>query len=83
MASCRLRWPRASPNAKHRCGTVKLVAYNARDAAGERLLDGSMLNAVLVLLLATAILGPILTERFAPGVLRRPARAVPVEGPSS
>jgi hypothetical protein len=28
-----------------------------------------MLNAVLVLLLATSILGPILTERFAPRML--------------
>jgi hypothetical protein len=28
-----------------------------------------MLNAVLVLMLATSILGPVLTERFAPGML--------------
>ena len=27
-----------------------------------------MLNAVLVLMLATSILGPVLTERFAPGM---------------
>ena len=47
-----------------------LVAYGTRNAAGERLLDGTMLNAVLVLLLATSILGPILAERFAPGMLR-------------
>jgi len=33
------------------------------------LLDDNMLNAVLVLLLATSILGPILTERFAPSML--------------
>ena len=43
-----------------------LVAYNTRNALGERLLDDRMLNAVLVLMVATSILGPLLTERFAP-----------------
>jgi hypothetical protein len=33
---------------------------------GQRLLDDRMLNVVLVLVLVTAILGPVLTERFAP-----------------
>ena len=50
-----------------------LVAYDTRNAAGERLLDGKMLNTVLVLLLVTAILGPILTERFARGMVSEPA----------
>jgi Kef-type K+ transport system membrane component KefB len=49
-----------------------LVAYDTRNAAGERLLDGTMLNAVLVLMLATSILGPILVERFTPEMLRSP-----------
>jgi hypothetical protein len=43
-----------------------LVAYDTRNAAGQRLLDGTMLNAVLVLMLTTLILGPLLTERFTP-----------------
>jgi Kef-type K+ transport system membrane component KefB len=43
-----------------------LVAYQTRDAGGERLLDDHMLNTVLVLMLTTSILGPVLTERFAP-----------------
>jgi Kef-type K+ transport system membrane component KefB len=46
-----------------------IVAYNTRNAAGERMLDSTMLNAVLVLMLATSILGPVLTERFAPRML--------------
>jgi Kef-type K+ transport system membrane component KefB len=46
-----------------------LVAYHTIDANGQRLLDERMLNAVLVLMLATSILGPILTERFAPRML--------------
>ena len=43
-----------------------LVAHDTFDAAGQRLLDGQILNAVLVLMLTTSILGPVLTERFAP-----------------
>jgi hypothetical protein len=48
-----------------------LVAYDTRNPAGQRLLDGTMLNAVLVLMLATSILGPVLTERFTLRVLGR------------
>jgi Kef-type K+ transport system membrane component KefB len=46
-----------------------LVGYKTFNAAGDRLLDADMLNVVFVLLLVTAILGPVLTERFAPGML--------------
>lgn len=46
-----------------------LVGYSIFNPAGDRLLDVSMLNVVFVLLLVTAILGPILTERFAPEML--------------
>lgn len=46
-----------------------IVAYDTRNAAGQRMLDHTMLNAVLVLMVATSILGPILTERFAPRML--------------
>ena len=34
-----------------------VVAYNTRNAGGDRMLDGTMLNAVLVLMLATSISG--------------------------
>ena len=47
-----------------------LVAHDTLDAAGQRLLDDRMLNVVLVLVLVTAILGPVLTERFAPRLAR-------------
>ena len=43
-----------------------LVAYNTFGADHERLLDTRMLNVVLALMLFTSILGPILTEYFAP-----------------
>ena len=43
-----------------------LVAHDTFGAGGQRLLDDRMLNAVLVLMLTTSVLGPVLTERFAP-----------------
>jgi Kef-type K+ transport system membrane component KefB len=42
-----------------------LVAYNTKNAAGERLIEEPVLNSVIVLLVVTSVLGPILTERFA------------------
>jgi hypothetical protein len=47
-----------------------LVAYNMVDRAGIHLLDSRMLNVVLALMLSTSILGPMLTERFAPRLQR-------------
>jgi hypothetical protein len=46
-----------------------LVAFDTRNPAGQRLIDDRLLNVVLVLLLTTSILGPILTQHFAPGLL--------------
>ena len=46
-----------------------LVAHRTFNAAGAPLLDSRMLNGVLVMVLVTAILGPVLTQRFAPGML--------------
>jgi Kef-type K+ transport system membrane component KefB len=59
-----------------------LVAHNTFNPAGQRLLDDRMLNVVLVLMLFTSIVGPILTERYAPRLVQHapekaagPARA--------
>jgi len=46
-----------------------LAAYATYNPAGERLIDRELLNVVLVLMLTTSILGPVLTERFAPRLL--------------
>jgi Kef-type K+ transport system membrane component KefB len=46
-----------------------LVAFETFDPAGKRLIDGGLLNVVLVLMLATSILGPLMTEHFAPRML--------------
>ena len=43
-----------------------LVGFTTFDPAGERLIDTALLNVVLVLVLTTAILGPVLTAYFAP-----------------
>jgi hypothetical protein len=43
-----------------------LVAHDTLGAGGQRLLDDRMLNVVLVLVLVTSIVGPNLTEHFAP-----------------
>jgi Kef-type K+ transport system membrane component KefB len=50
-----------------------LVAYDTFDRAGQRLVDSQLLNVVLVLMLTTAILGPVLNEHFAPRTVRAPA----------
>jgi hypothetical protein len=52
-----------------------LVGFDTFNAAGQRLLDGRVLNAVLVLMLTTSILGPVLTEHFAPRMLEDTAPA--------
>jgi hypothetical protein len=43
-----------------------LVARETLGAGDQRLLDDRMLNVVLVLVFVTSILGPVLTELFAP-----------------
>ena len=50
---------------------ASLAAYDTYNSAGKRLVDGRLLNVVLVLMLTTSILGPVLTERFAPRMLPR------------
>jgi Kef-type K+ transport system membrane component KefB len=41
-----------------------LVAFNAQNAAGQRLIDEPVLNSVIVLMVVTSVLGPILTDVF-------------------
>jgi Kef-type K+ transport system membrane component KefB/nucleotide-binding universal stress UspA family protein len=42
-----------------------LVAYQTVNSANERLINSAVLNSVIVLMLVTAILGPVITARFA------------------
>jgi Kef-type K+ transport system membrane component KefB len=41
-----------------------LVAYEAKNAEGKRLIDEPVLNSVIVMMVVTSMLGPILTEVF-------------------
>jgi Na+:H+ antiporter len=43
-----------------------VVGHDTVNHAGKPLLDNTTLNAVLILMVVTSILGPVLTERFAP-----------------
>jgi hypothetical protein len=55
-----------------------LVAYRTFNAAHQPLLDGRMLNGVLIMVLVTSILGPVLTQHFAPLMSEaEPNRAAP------
>jgi Kef-type K+ transport system membrane component KefB len=53
-----------------------LVAFQSKNAAGDRLIDEPVLNTVLVLVVVTSILGPILTEYFGRQRLAEQAAAV-------
>jgi Kef-type K+ transport system membrane component KefB len=60
-----------------------LVAYRTYNTAGQPLLDGRMLNGVLIMVLVTAILGPVLTQRFALRMLESaPDRPAPESSPT-
>ena len=45
-----------------------VVGYQAVNGNGERLLDRGFINAVVMLVIFTCVVGPILTERFAQGL---------------
>ena len=47
-----------------------LVAFNTFDPVGQRLIDRRMLDVVLALMCTTAMLGPVLTQHFAPRMLK-------------
>jgi Kef-type K+ transport system membrane component KefB len=60
-----------------------VVAYKTMNAAGERLLDGSYVNAVLVLVVVTCVVGPILAERYANRVKAQDGSDVTILEPKS
>lgn len=41
-----------------------LVAFEAKNASGMRLIDEPVINTVIVLMVVTSVLGPVLTEQF-------------------
>jgi Kef-type K+ transport system membrane component KefB len=47
-----------------------MVGFNTFGPDGQRLIDERVLNAVFVLMLSTSILGPVMTQRFTPWMLK-------------
>jgi Kef-type K+ transport system membrane component KefB len=58
-----LIWSLSLPQVAATLATA-IVAFQSKNAAGVRLIDESAVNAVLVLVVITSILGPLLTEFF-------------------
>jgi Kef-type K+ transport system membrane component KefB len=56
-----LIWSLSLPQVAATLATA-IVAFQCKNAEGIRLIDQSVVNAVLVLVVVTSILGPILTE---------------------
>ncbi len=48
-----------------------MVAYEAMDDLGTRLITEAVLNSIIVLMVVTSVLGPILTERFGRRVVQK------------
>jgi Kef-type K+ transport system membrane component KefB len=47
-----------------------LVGFSTFDPGGQRLIDERVLNTVFVLMLTTSILGPVMTQRYTPLMMR-------------
>ncbi len=54
--------------------TATLVAHKTFATTGQALVDSRLLNAVVIVVLVTAILGPILTQHYAPRMLAEAAQ---------
>jgi Kef-type K+ transport system membrane component KefB len=73
-----LIWSLSLPQVAATLATA-LVAFDTRNAAGVRLIDEHVINAAIVLLVVTSILGPILTDTYARRRVRELAVAPPAE----
>lgn len=75
-------WTMASLSYPQMAATLAsaVVAYETLDAAGVRLLDSGFVNAVVIVIVVTCVLGPILTTRYATRML---AEAAPEPGGTS
>jgi Kef-type K+ transport system membrane component KefB len=81
LAARRTMWSLTLPQVAATLAAT-LVAYRTRNAVGQPLLDDRMFNGVLIMVLVTSILGPVLTQCFAPG-MQEPAPDRPALGKNS
>jgi Kef-type K+ transport system membrane component KefB len=59
---------------------VALTAYQAKDPAGNGLIDEPIMNSVLVLVVVSSVLGPVLTEVFGKRLATAKEKAAPPTG---
>jgi len=81
VAARRTMWAMTLPQVAATLAAA-VVAHDTTNHAGQRMLDNTTLNAVLVLMLVTSIMGPVLTELFAPK-MRDEARLAAKTPPSA
>ena len=62
---------------------VALVAFSTTNAAGQRLIDQPMLNATVVLVIVSSLIGLILTERASRQINKQTADTQNQRSPSS
>lgn len=60
---CLVMWSLSLPQVAATLAAA-LVAYQAQNSAGQRLIDEPVLNSVIVLMVVTSVLGPVVTEYF-------------------
>jgi Kef-type K+ transport system membrane component KefB len=75
---CLVMWSLSLPQVAATLASA-LVAYEAKNSSGERLIDESVLNSVIVMMVVTSILGPTLTEVF--GKRLPEAHGLPIASP--
>lgn len=81
---CGMMWALTLPQVAATLAAA-LVAFNATNGAGQRLIDEPVLNSVIVLMVATSIMGPLLTEWFGHRMAHPPTdtmKPTPKPGPS-
>ena len=77
-AEARLMWSLSLPQVAATLAAA-LVAFQARNPSGQRLIDEPLLNSVIVLMVVTSLLGPVLTEWFGRRLARATQQALPAD----
>ena len=77
-AEARLMWSLSLPQVAATLAAA-LVAFQAKNPSGQRLIDEPLLNSVIVLMVVTSLLGPVLTEWFGRRLARTTQQALPAD----
>ena len=77
-AEARLMWSLSLPQVAATLAAA-LVAFQAKNPSGQRLIDEPLLNSVIVLMVVTSLLGPVLTEWFGRRLAGATQQALPAD----